>query len=150
MNLLRSLFHRIKEVGGIDWENEPLISAQQLTPGGRPPIVVETQPRINPDVIHRLEKKYQCPVWVTKQGELVPLAIMSQRHMRNCILYVRRKQQALMRDKLSALTFFDPDTIAADTIWQSLDDPDIEEDAMDELEAVLTDWWIKRGFGPLP
>ncbi len=35
------------------------------------------------ETIEMLEEKYSSPVWVTRNGELVPLAIMSERHMLN-------------------------------------------------------------------
>jgi|SRR3990172_8404467 len=38
-----------------------------------------------------LREQHKCPIWVTKQGDLVPLAIMSQRHMTNVFRFLHQK-----------------------------------------------------------
>jgi len=36
---------------------------------------------MNSQVISTLEKKYNCPVWVCQDGSLVPMVLMTDRHL---------------------------------------------------------------------
>jgi hypothetical protein len=46
-------------------------------------------------IVTKLAKQYHCPIWETKEGEFIPLKIMSQRHLDNLVRYNPREYRKL-------------------------------------------------------
>ena len=100
------------------------------------------------EVIEMLEEKHGSPVWVTRSGELVPLAIMSERHMLN----IYRKFATELKEMKECTAFY------MHPVWGPRGEM-AQEAAEQEMEHMwdrqyivagvvntIKEWISKRGF----
>ena len=82
---------------------------------------------MNSQVISTLEKKYNCPVWVCQDGSLVPMVLMTDKHLAASwkhqttrLTMVNRIVSDEAQDIIAAMSYFPPDSMAAYYIeqWQ--------------------------------
>ena len=101
----------------------------------------------------KLHKEYNCPIWRTREGDFVPLAIMSQRQMENTYRYLcRHRDSARMAYSMINDPFWglNPDGMAI--MAAEAEEDDFEENVLPLLNRWIAHfeiWFAKRGF-PVP
>lgn len=53
-------------------------------------------------VVEKLAREYECPIWECKDGSLVPLVIMNERHLRNAHHYVLERRTSYIQHHMLA------------------------------------------------
>jgi len=105
------------------------------------------------DVRRELAERYKCPVWVTREGDFVPLAIMSQRHMTNAYRVIcLQRSSAIQAYNMIDHPFWgpDPDSMAYECASQEADHFYEEVcPVLDAWIAAFEEWFTKRGW-PIP
>lgn len=92
---------------------------------------------MNLKAYEELKKRYKCPIWQTKAGELVPLTIMNQYHMLNAYKMVLREiaEYDYAYSMLYSPTWGpDPDSMAFDAAEREMERYEVE------YRPVLTYW----------
>lgn len=62
------------------------------------------EPVVNLEVVKKLHERYQCPIWIDREGNLYPMSIMSPRHMQNAW---RQYKREIRHAELAYSTIYD-------------------------------------------
>ena len=87
------------------------------------------RPTIDHQVIKMLSEKHDCKIWVCRDGSLVPVKLMADRHVaaawrhqKTMLTEVNRAISENVGMALTALSYFNPDSMAAYYIESQWDD----------------------------
>ncbi len=90
---------------------------------------MSNRPPVDQRVIKMLSEKYDCKVWVCRDGSLVPVKLMADRHVAaawkhqmTMLTEVNRVVSGEASEMLAALSYFSPDSMASYYIDQWDDD----------------------------
>ncbi len=88
--------------------------------------------KVDHELLERLAKQHECPVWVSKNGDLHPLKTMDARHMQNTYLLLCQS--------------YDEHAYAYSMIYSSLWGPDPDSMAYYYAEQEADNWYETHGF----
>ena len=90
------------------------------------------------DTKKRLEHQYKCPIWVSAEGDLYPLRIMTHRYLQNCL---RRVRYRIKTECISVFGYPAPNGEMAQELYYSNEYD--EEDESYRLRIFLRRWESK-------
>ncbi len=90
---------------------------------------------VNRNVIQELQNRYDCPVWVSKDGTLTPVKIMSQRMLNNCYRHVTEQIAKLVSPWALPLPHGD---IAADMMEDALESGQADDEYYHKRHVLET------------
>jgi len=95
-----------------------------------------TQVIVHPNVVSKLKEQYRCPIWITIDGELIPISIMTDSRIRNCLNHIRNR---IATECVSIYSYPLPNGEMAQELYYS-DNPEDLEDAAYGLREFLRTW----------
>lgn len=90
---------------------------------------------VNHDVVLKLQEQYDCPVWVSADGMLTPIKIMSQRMLDNCYRLVTEQLAKLVSPWALPLPHGD---MAADMMESALESGQADDEYSRKRSALET------------
>lgn len=89
---------------------------------------------IDKSIVDTIAEKHNCPVWISADEELIPLVLMNERRLRNCLNHVRQRIKA---ECVSLYSCPPPSGEMAQELYYSDDN---DEDETYRLRIFLRRW----------